>query len=176
MVGQAIEHGGGHLGVAKHLGPIGKGEIGGDQQRGIFVELADQVEQQLAAGLAERQIAQFVDDDEIVAQQVLGQATAAAGGLFLVELVDQIDQVEEAAPGPGADDRRGDANGEVGLAGAGRDRDMLPDTRGRMRRSTTPFILAVAAESRLYGAIGSAVSPCWWLNSPTGRWRWCRNG
>jgi hypothetical protein len=27
------------------------------------------VEQQLAAGLAEREIAQFVDDDEIVAQQ-----------------------------------------------------------------------------------------------------------
>jgi hypothetical protein len=36
--------------------PIGEGEIGGDQQRGVFVELADQVEQQLAARLAERQI------------------------------------------------------------------------------------------------------------------------
>ena len=34
-----------------------------DQQRGVFVELADQLEQQLAARLAERQIAEFVDDD-----------------------------------------------------------------------------------------------------------------
>jgi hypothetical protein len=47
------------------------------------------VEQQLAAGLAERQIAEFIDDDEIVAQQVLGQAAAAAGGLFLLELIDR---------------------------------------------------------------------------------------
>src|SRR5580692_262501 len=101
MVGQAIEHGGGHLGVAEHLGPIGEGEIGGDQQRGVFVELADQVEQQLSARLAERQVAQFVDDDEIVAQQVLSQATAAAGGLFLLELIDQIDQIKEASPGAG---------------------------------------------------------------------------
>jgi hypothetical protein len=37
------------------------------------------VEQQLAARLAEQQIAEFVDDDEIVAQQLLGQpATATA--------------------------------------------------------------------------------------------------
>ena len=50
------------------LPPIRKGEIGGDQQRRVLVELADQVEQQLAAGLAERQIAEFVDDDDIVAQ------------------------------------------------------------------------------------------------------------
>ena len=29
------------------------------------------MEQQLTAGLAEREIAEFVDDDEIIAQQVL---------------------------------------------------------------------------------------------------------
>ena len=50
------------LGVAEHLRPIGEGEIGGDQQRRVLVELADQVEQQLAAGLAERQMVEFVDD------------------------------------------------------------------------------------------------------------------
>ena len=68
MVGQSIEHGGGHLGVAEDLRPVGEGQGGGDQQRGVLVELADQMEQQLAAGLAERQIAEFVDDDEFVAQ------------------------------------------------------------------------------------------------------------
>ena len=101
VVGQPIEHGGCHFGVAEHLRPIGEGEIGGDEQRRVLVELADQVEQQLAAGLAERQIAEFVDDDEIVAQQLLGQPTAATGGLLLLELIDQIDQVEEASPGAG---------------------------------------------------------------------------
>src|SRR6185437_1021165 len=95
VVRQAIEHGGGHLGIAEHLGPIGKGEVGGDQQRGVLIELADQVEQQLAAGLTERQIAELVDDDEIVAQQLLGQASAATGGFLLLELVDEVDEVEE---------------------------------------------------------------------------------
>ena len=69
MLRQPIEHCGCHFGDAKHLWPIGEGEIGGDQQRGVFIELADQVEQRLAARQAERQIAEFVDDDEIVAQQ-----------------------------------------------------------------------------------------------------------
>src|SRR5271166_2394018 len=119
VMGQAIEHCGGHPGVAEHLGPIGEGEVGGDQQRGVLVELADQVEQQLPAGLAERQVAELVDDDEIVAQQLLGQAAAAAGGLLLLELVDQIDEVEEPAPGADADDRRGDGDAEMRFARAG---------------------------------------------------------
>ena len=102
MVGEAIEHGGGHLGVAEHLRPIGEGEVCGDQQRCVFVELADQMEQQLPAGLAERQIAELVDDDEIVAQQFLGQPAALARGLLLLELVDQIDKVEEPPPGAAA--------------------------------------------------------------------------
>ena len=47
-MGQPIEHGGRHFGVAEHLRPIGEGEIGGDQQRSVLIELADQVEEQLA--------------------------------------------------------------------------------------------------------------------------------
>jgi hypothetical protein len=35
-MGQAIEHGGGHLGVVEHFRPIGEGEICGGQQRGLF--------------------------------------------------------------------------------------------------------------------------------------------
>lgn len=97
----------------------GEGQIGGDPQRGVFVELADQVEQQLAAGLTERQITELINDDQIVVQQLLGQATAAAGGLFLLELVDQIDQVVEPSPGPGADDHRGDADAQMGFARTG---------------------------------------------------------
>src|SRR3954463_5908933 len=82
-------------------------------------ELADQMEQQLSAGLAEREVAEFVDDDEIVAQQLLGETAAAPGRLLLLELVDEIDQIEEAPPGTGADDGGGDADGEMGFAGAG---------------------------------------------------------
>ena len=119
VVRQPIEHGGCHFGVAENLRPIGKGEIGCDQQRRVLIELADQVEQQLATSLAERQVAEFVDDDEIIAQQLLGQAAASAGGLLLLELVDQIDQIEESSSSPGADDRRGDSDAQMGFSGAG---------------------------------------------------------
>ena len=44
MARQPVQHGGRHLGIAEHLRPIREGEIGGDQQRCVFVELADQVE------------------------------------------------------------------------------------------------------------------------------------
>ncbi len=50
VVGQAVEHGGGHLGIAEHLGPVGEGQVGGDQQRRVLIEFADQVEQQLPPG------------------------------------------------------------------------------------------------------------------------------
>ena len=48
----------------------------------MFVELADQVEQQMAAGLGERQIAEFVEDDEIEAGEIVGEASLAAGSAF----------------------------------------------------------------------------------------------
>ena len=68
MMREPVEHGRGHFGVAKNLRPVCKGEICRDQQRGVFVEFADEVEEQLTAGLAEWQIPEFVDDDEVVAQ------------------------------------------------------------------------------------------------------------
>jgi hypothetical protein len=50
MVGEAIEQGRGHFGVAEHLWPFAELEVGGDDNRGLFVEPADQVEQALSAG------------------------------------------------------------------------------------------------------------------------------
>jgi len=42
-MGEAVEHGGRHLGVAEDLLPVGEGEIGGgDDDRGVFVGLADE--------------------------------------------------------------------------------------------------------------------------------------
>lgn len=35
VVGQAVENGGGHLGITKHLGPIGEAQVGGDQYRRV---------------------------------------------------------------------------------------------------------------------------------------------
>ena len=55
VVGEPVEQGRGHLGVAKHARPFAEGEIGGDDDRGALVEPADQMKEQLAAGLSEGQ-------------------------------------------------------------------------------------------------------------------------
>lgn len=84
------------------------------------------MEEELATGLAERQVAEFVDDDQIETEQPFNQIAAATGGFLLFQLVDQIDEIIEPAARPGPDDggRHGDA--EMRLAGAGRSRDILP--------------------------------------------------
>ena len=74
VMGQPIEQRGGHLGVAEDGGPFAEGEVGGDDDRGALVEAADQVEQQLSAGLREGQIAELVENDEVHAGEVVGEA------------------------------------------------------------------------------------------------------
>ena len=58
MVREAVQQGGGHLGIAENGRPFAESEIGRDDDRGAFVEAADQVEQELSAGLRERQVAE----------------------------------------------------------------------------------------------------------------------
>ncbi len=63
-MGEAVEQCGGHLGITKDLDPFPEGEVG-DDQGCLFVEFADQVEEQGAARLREGQIAQLIKDDEV---------------------------------------------------------------------------------------------------------------
>ena len=64
MVSQTIEQRGRHLGIAEDTRPLPEGEVRGDDDRGPLVEPADEVEQELSAGLGEGQIAEFVEDDD----------------------------------------------------------------------------------------------------------------
>ena len=48
-MGKAIEQRGGHLGIAEHAGPFAEAEVGGDDNAGLLVELAEQMEQQRPA-------------------------------------------------------------------------------------------------------------------------------
>ena len=75
-MGDAIEQRRRHLGVAEHAHPFGEGQVGGDDQRGLLVKLADQMEQQGTAGGGEWQIAEFIKDDSIGLDQLLGQVPA----------------------------------------------------------------------------------------------------
>ncbi len=96
MVSDAIQQGRGHFGVAKNRHPFGKGQIGGDDQRGFFVKLADEMEEQSPTGGGERQIAQFIDDHGIGLGQLPGHIPGFSELLFPLQLVHQIDGVIEA--------------------------------------------------------------------------------
>ena len=103
MVGQAIEERRRHLGVAKYTGPIAKGQIGGDDDRGALVEPADQMKEPLAAGLSEGQIAEFVENNEVHAGEIFGEPPLPAGAGFTLQPIDEIDDRIEAASGAAAD-------------------------------------------------------------------------
>ena len=119
LVGQAVEQRGGHLGIAEHAGPFTEREIGGDYDGGALVKPADEMEQQLAAGLGERQVAEFVEDNEVHPGQMLGDTTLASVAGLDLQAVDEVDHVVEAPASTGSDAASGDGYGQVGLAGAG---------------------------------------------------------
>ena len=116
---EAIEQRGRHLGVAEHGRPFPEGEIGGDDDRGPFVEPADEVEEQLAAGLGKGQIAELVEHCEVEPGQVVGAAPLLSGAMLGLEAIDQIDDIEEAATRSIADEGAGDRDRQMRLAGSG---------------------------------------------------------
>ena len=65
MVGQAVQESAGEPLGAEHLGPLVEGQVGGDEDRAALVALAEDLEQQLGAGLGERHEAEFVDDEQL---------------------------------------------------------------------------------------------------------------
>src|SRR5712692_1950509 len=119
VMGEAVEERCGHLGVAEDGGPFGEGEIGGDDDRGALVETADEVEEELAAGLREGQIAELVEDEEVEPDELVGDAALSLRAGLGLEPVDEVDGGVEAASGAAADTVAGDGYREMTLAGAG---------------------------------------------------------
>src|SRR5689334_17089231 len=116
---EAVEKGCGHFGVTKNQRPFAEGKIGGHDHRGLLVEPADQMEQQLAAGLGERQISEFVQHDEVLAAHVVGQPALPAGAAFGFEPVDQVYDVEEPTAGALANASTCDRYRQMSLSGTG---------------------------------------------------------
>src|SRR5215831_4881038 len=119
MMSEAIEQRGCHFGIAEDTGPFAKIEVCGDHDGGSLVQAADQMEQKLAPGLGERQIAEFVEDNEVHAGEVIGNAPLASCTGLGLEPIDEIHDVVKTSARPGANAASGDGDGKVGLAGAG---------------------------------------------------------
>ena len=56
---------------AEDLGPLVEGQVGGDQDRPSLVSLAEDLEEELCAGLGERYEAKLVDDEQLEPGQLL---------------------------------------------------------------------------------------------------------
>ena len=72
---QTVQHRGGHLLVLKDLVPLAEAQIGG-HHRHPFIQLGDQMKQQLSAALGKRKITQLVKRHEPAAAELIGQTTA----------------------------------------------------------------------------------------------------
>jgi len=77
------------------------------------------MEQQLAAGLGEGQVAEFVDDDEVDPGELVDEGAGATVAQLALQAVDEVDRVEEADPATAVHGVGADGDGEVALAGAG---------------------------------------------------------
>ena len=93
---ESVEQGGGHLGIAEHVGPFGEAQVGGDDHAGALVEFGEQVEQQGTACLAEGQVAQLIENDKIRIAQAQGDLALPSSGLLLLQCIDQLDGRQEA--------------------------------------------------------------------------------
>ena len=69
--------------IAEDAWPFAEGEIGGDDDRGALVEPADQMEEELATGLGEGQIAELLEDGEVEAGEIVGDAPCVQLGFRL---------------------------------------------------------------------------------------------
>jgi hypothetical protein len=69
VVDDAIDHRRGRDLVAENITPAGKREVAGQDQRGVFVSGRDESEEQVRGVLLERDVSDFVDDDQSVTAQ-----------------------------------------------------------------------------------------------------------
>ena len=65
MMGDAVEQRAGEALAGEHRRPFLEWQVGGDDSGAVLVVPAEDVEQQLASGLRQGHVAEFVDDQEI---------------------------------------------------------------------------------------------------------------
>ena len=73
MMGQSVEQGAGEPFGSEHRCPFIERQIAGNQRAAAFVALAEHLEQQFAADGGERDIAQFIQDQQLHAGEMLLQ-------------------------------------------------------------------------------------------------------
>lgn len=113
MMGDAIEESGGQLGGPEHRRPFPGRQVGRDDDAGLLVKFASQMEQQLPALTGEGKIAKLIEHDEVEARELGGKRAAFADPGFRFEAGHQIHGVEVAPPRSSTNDIGGDGDGQM---------------------------------------------------------------
>jgi hypothetical protein len=125
-----------------------------DGEGSAFVGAGDEPEQQLCGGVVEWGKAQFVEDDEVDAQQGFDDFADGVVGQAAVEGFHEIGGGEVADLVPGVDGGNSQADQGVGLASAGSEGDRL-----QQLRAVLPCEVRVVAETHpLFGRLLAAKS------------------
>ena len=86
VVGEAVEQRAGEPFRAEDFSPFREVQITGDHGRATLVALAEHLEEQLGAGFRQRHEAEFIDDEQFVAGDLLLEAQQ----LLLIASLDQL--------------------------------------------------------------------------------------
>ena len=88
-MGEPVEQGSGQTLRAEHRGPLVERQVAGDQDRAALVAPAEDLEQEFRPARRQRHIAELVDDQQLVAGQLLVQAQEPPLIPGFQELMDQ---------------------------------------------------------------------------------------
>jgi hypothetical protein len=120
VVDKPVDQGGGDHGVAEDLAPLLEAAVAGDDDRAAFVAARDEREEQVGRLPFEWQVADFVDDEQVVALEPTQLRLELVAVLRGVQSRDPFlggGEGDPVAVLAGLERKRGR---EVGLAGAGR--------------------------------------------------------
>ena len=67
VVDDAVNHGGGDSDVAEALCPLGKCQVGRDDDGAVFVAAGDELEEEVRGTGLDWDVSEFVDDEQVVA-------------------------------------------------------------------------------------------------------------
>ena len=119
MLEDAIEDGGGEIGIVKNVAPRGERLVGGEDH-GLALEVAgvDDVVEHVGGVLSEGEVADLVDHEDGGLDEVVKSLLEASGLAGAGEVVDQLGGVDEECVEAVLDGAIGDRDGEVRLSAA----------------------------------------------------------
>ena len=163
VVKEPVQEGRGHDGITEELeelAPFGEAAVGGEDHGAFFVAGVDELEEQIAAAGNDRQVADFIDDEqgELAEEPDLLAQRAVAFGLG--ERADEVGERAEVDAATGFDRFDAERQAQVALSGAGRSSNILPGITASVSGFIIRFIRAAGTLWLLFGVSVSKAETC----------------